>query len=500
MTDVVSQIRLPPDAGLVKSLGSNHTLESALADLVDNSLDASASQVTIRLLTHEDRLTRVEVLDNGRGMDEAAANRAMTLGEQRSYEAGDLGHFGMGLKAASFAHCDELSIWSATSDADPVGRRIRRVDFSKDFSCEILSTPAAAEAARARADIFGSAVGTSVIWTELRNTYQGRNKDEARIWLSNTQETLRAHLGVVFHRWISSGRLAVEVQVDDHDEFSLGIGVRVAPVDPFGYVSSGHPAYPKTLVAIAGESRAELSCHIWPAKSDRTGFRIGGRPGEQFQGFFVYRNDRLLQIGGWSDLANRSAKRQLARIVLDDASAIGPFLLMNPEKHGLRFEPSFHEAISHAMALDGTTFDDYLRDAEGVQVTSNRRSHSRKPAISPDKGFAPQVRRIISNELPLISGQSLRLQWRKMDPDEFLDIDFPTRTLWLNSRYRHLFSPDRGTLNDAPVLKSLLYLLTHQVFEGQHLGVKDKDDIELWKSVLGAAAAAESSMRGGETS
>lgn len=127
--DVVERIKLAPDAGLVKSLGANHTLESAIADLVDNSIDAGASRVSIRLLTRKDRLTQVEVLDNGKGMDAGAANAAMTIGHQRDYIDGDLGHFGMGLKAASFGHSDVLTVWSTSYGATPVGRRIRRADF-----------------------------------------------------------------------------------------------------------------------------------------------------------------------------------------------------------------------------------------------------------------------------------------------------------------------------------------------------------------------------------
>jgi hypothetical protein len=83
-----------------------------------------------------------------------------------------------------------------------------------------------------------------------------------------------------------------------------------------------------------------------------------------------------------------------------------------------------------------------------------------------------------------------------MPAGEFLDVDHPGKTLWLNSRYRSLFAPDGGSLNDAPVLKALLYLLSHHVFEGQILGSRDKDEIALWKSVLGAAAATEEHMRG----
>jgi len=493
--DVIQRIKLAPDAGLVKSLGANHTLESAIADIVDNSVDAGASKVSIRLLTAQERLAQIEVLDNGHGMDDVAITRAMTIGHQREYVETDLGHFGMGLKAASFGHSDVLTVWSSRFGNAPVGRRIRRADFSKDFSCEVLAPEAAAAAAMHRTEVFGSAHGTSVIWTQIRNTYRGRNEAEARAWLANAEQALRSHLGVVFHRLIESGRLHLEVLVDEYDQVALAIGVPIAPVDPFAYANSGHPGYPKQLVATADGTKVRLRCHIWPAKSDVTGFRIAGKPGEQFQGFYIYRNDRLLQAGGWSDTAIPAPARQLARVELDDASAIGSFVTMNPEKHGLKFEPIFHDAVSHAVASDGTTFDKFLSDAESVYIESNRRRRGRRPAISPDKGFAPKLRKIIGRELPMIAGETLRLQWQRMPEGEFLDIDLHTKTLWLNSRYRSLFAPERGSLNDAPVMKALLYLLTHHVFEGQYLGARDRDEIALWKSVLGAAALAEQQMR-----
>lgn len=96
----------------------------------------------------------------------------------------------------------------------------------------------------------------------------------------------------------------------------------------------------------------------------------------------------------------------------------------------------------------------------------------------------------------MIDGEALRLQWKRLPPGEFLDVDFGAKTLWVNSRYRQLFAPAGGSMNDAPVMKALLYLLTHHVFEGQFLGARDRDEIELWKSVLGAAAETEATMRG----
>jgi hypothetical protein len=495
--DVVRRIMLAPDARLVNSLGANHTLESAIADLVDNSIDAGATRVSVRLLTREDRLAQVEVLDNGNGMDDNAINAAMTIGHQRDYTEHDLGHFGMGLKAASFGHSDVLTVWSTTYGATPVGRRIRRADFSKDFTCEVLSADVAAEHRAARKVILASDEGTSVVWTEVRNVYRGHSAAEARDWLAIRNDALRSHLGVTFHRLLADKRLHIDVLIDELGEALTAPGVPVLPIDPFAYATSGHPDYPKVLVARAGESHSKLTCHIWPPKSDITGFRIGTKSGERFQGFYIYRNDRLLQVGGWSDTANSSPARQLARVVLEDTEAIGSFLTMNPEKSGLKFEPIFHDAISRAAASDGTTFIDYLQDAESIFTDANKRRRQRKPVIKPDKGLAPAVRKRIGTELPFIDGDSIDLKWRRMTVGEFFDVDLPAKTLWLNSRYRPLFAPSGGSFNDAPVLKALMFLLTHHVFEGQHLGSRDKDEIALWKSVLGAAVAAEERMRDG---
>jgi hypothetical protein len=496
--DVVQRITLAPDAGLVKSLGANHTLESAIADLVDNSIDAGATRVCVRLLTDQDRLARVEVLDNGKGMDANAINAAMTIGHQRMYTESDLGHFGMGLKASSFGHCDVLTVWSTKYGATPVGRRIRRADFSRDFTCEVLSADVASEHGDRRELILGTDQGTSVIWTEVRNAYRGDSAAEARLWLAIRTEAVRSHLGVTFHRLLADKRLKIDVLVDEMGDALVAGGVPVLPINPFGYAKSGHPDYPKDLIAKAGETRVKLTCHVWPAKADITGFRIGTKSGEQFQGFYIYRNDRLLQIGGWSDTANPSPARQLARVVLEDTEAIGSFLTMNPEKSGLKFEPIFHDAISRAAASDGTTFIEYIQDAESIYTDANKRKRRRKPVIKPDKGFAPAVRKRIGAELPFIDGDSVEFKWRRMPAGDFFDVDLPTRTLWLNSRYRPLFAPFGGSLNDAPVLKALMFLLTHHVFEGQHLGSRDKDEIALWKSILGAAVAAEEHMRAGD--
>lgn len=102
-----------PEKGVLTAIGRDHTLATALADLIDNSIDAHADTVTIRLVTTDSLLHTVRVRDNGDGMSGDELQLAMRLGERREYAATDHGHFGMGLKAAfpqSIANSDRVHL------------------------------------------------------------------------------------------------------------------------------------------------------------------------------------------------------------------------------------------------------------------------------------------------------------------------------------------------------------------------------------------------------
>lgn len=493
--DVVDTIALEPDAGLVTSLGLHHTFESAIADLVDNCIDAEANKISIRLLTKDERLVQVEVVDNGKGMDAATVNKAMTIGHQREYGEADLGHFGVGLKAAAFGQGDVLTVWSSRNGAVPVGRRIVRTDFAKDFTCEVLSDEVASEMNEIRKRLVESDCGTTIVLSDLQNTYRGQNAAETIEWLSKTERALRQHLGVTFHRLIEGKAIKIDILVGEVASAGDAIATPVEAINPFGYATSGHPGYPKTIVATSGRHEVQLKCHIWPSKADIPGFRIYGKPGNDFQGFFIYRNDRLLQVGGWSDVANKSKLRGLARVIIDADAAIGTLLTMKPEKSGLRFEAGFKEALGRAHASDGTSFEQFLLDAEHTHKTASKRIKKRDPVIAPDRGFAASVRKQIEAEVGVTKSGSLNIRWDPMPKGEFFDIDFGNGEIVLNTRYRRLFAPQGGSLNDAPLIKALMFLLTHKIFEGTVLGPKDKDNIAIWRAILGAAVEAEERMR-----
>src|SRR5262245_66159428 len=103
MPDVIGRSTVPPDAsGILQAISRiGYQLQEALADLIDNSIDAGARNVLVRFFRDGDRLTDIAVVDDGAGMDEETLEEAMRFGSRLKKRGADLSKYGMGLKAAS---------------------------------------------------------------------------------------------------------------------------------------------------------------------------------------------------------------------------------------------------------------------------------------------------------------------------------------------------------------------------------------------------------------
>jgi hypothetical protein len=193
---------------------------------------------------------------------------------------------------------------------------------------------------------------------------------------------LRLHLGMTYHRYLENRRCAIRVDVFDSDTGDSGLPFDVEPIDPFAYGRSGSSGYPKTLIAQSGRLNLPLVCHIWPARSDSHYFTLTGGVVDRFQGFYLYRNDRLLSAGQWNGVAQESKRRRLARVSVDIEDHLDAFT-MSVEKSGVRMSADLVRAVEHAIAADGTTFGDYLSTAEEVFQAGNKRARLRRPLLPP---------------------------------------------------------------------------------------------------------------------
>ncbi|WP_433303535.1 ATP-binding protein [Actinoplanes sp. CA-030573] len=489
MSDVLERKVLEPDPGMIKSLGAHHTLESAVADLIDNSVDAGADRVLVRFDTEGGHPVGLHVADNGRGMDGRQADEAMRLGRQRNYGTAEQGHFGIGLKAASFSHADTITVCTTPAAAERHGRRLRRGDVERDYGCDVLD-PASIRPDALLARV-GGATGTVVSWSDTHFPRAGGTG--LGNWLDDARTRLGQHLGLTYHRLIESGRVRIEIEVFDRERDRAGIPEPVAAIDPLGFAASAVPGYPRTLVAQLGADRVGLGCHIVPPRSSGPNYRLYGRDGADFQGFFIYRHDRLLQAGGWNQVVTADRTRALARVVIDDYPALAGHVRLNPEKKGIVFSHDLQGAIARAAS-----FPEYLAAAETVFTESRKRQHKRRPVAEPSKGLHEEVRRVIRAEIPLRAEEGpVEIRWDALPAGRFFELDREGRTIYLNKRYRPMLTGGATGLSDAPLVKTLLFLLTEDHFKGQQWGPRDKDLLEVWDAVLAAAVRAEHAYREG---
>lgn len=488
----VGTLRIPPDPGILKALGLNHAFESAIADLVDNSVDAEADHVLVRFVLRNGIVQRVLVVDDGLGMDSDHIDAAMQLGRPKEDSARKLGHFGMGLKSASFSQASVLTVLSRSSGQRAQGRRMAREGGGTGFECEVLADEQVGAALDTEWPGFDTDHGTVIRWDALRGFPASTDPAVTAAFVESKQNELRHHLGLMFHRLLERQRVSIAIDVYDSDLEESGLVFHVEPINPFAYIQTGVRGYPKTLWAKFDGRKIPLECHIWPGGSDSQYFKLFGASVERYQGFFLFRNDRLLSAGGWAGVVDENKRRKLARVSIDIEDHLDAFT-MSMEKTGVRMIADLVRAIEVAQSDDGTSFQDYLAVAEQTFKEANKRVHKRRPIVPPGAGLHPRVKKAIQREVDVLEGEdSVEIRWTRLSGDDFVEVDRVQRILWINSKYRPaLLKGAHGGMNDVPLVKTLLFLLYEDIFQGTAFGTRDKDNVNMWLTILTAAAQAE---------
>ncbi|WP_280211081.1 ATP-binding protein [Nocardia cyriacigeorgica] len=486
---------LPPDPRYMEALSSQgYGFEAAIADLVDNSIDAGAKDVVIHFLRDGDNLVSLLVIDDGQGMSEDELDIAMTVGGRRDYQPGALGMFGTGLKSASLSHAGAVTVVSRTKTTRPVGRRWVMEHALAGFQCDIV----APEYAMSLIDRYHQCPirwnGTVIRWDGVKNFPTRGGGGQTDRYLHRTINKLGLHLGLQLHRFLARPDFNITIAVEDIRTGAIYMNFGVQPLDPFGYPVTGHADYPRKFVAeVPSLGPVFLTAHIWPPKSNVDQYRAVGSVIDR-QGFYFYRHGRVVQAGGWNNFRQPEQHLSLARVAIDVPDQPGDVFRLSVKKEGVESSPEFLTALETAADANGNLFADYLAEAQQTYREARKRAGAtRKAVIPPGRGFGPEVRETIEEELPLIPGEEpISILWQKLAGDEFFDIDRENRVIALNRRYRPAILGGRaGSLNDAPTMKALLYLLVHEVFQKEYSGRRIKDNLQLWQTVLVAAARAE---------
>ncbi|MGK2316924.1 ATP-binding protein [Gordonia rhizosphera] len=469
---------------VARALGLHHTLPTAVADLVDNSVDAQARHILIRFLQAGRRVTGLRVIDDGRGMDGQTIDAAMRYGATRGYGTDEQGHFGVGMKAASISQADTLTVYSRAPGCVTHGRRLTVSDRDDVPRLEAIDDDDAQAAMDVAHPRFPFDTGTIVEWRGIRTFPTSADPDDQAAWLEGAIGDLRDWLGLVFHRLITRG-ISITVDVFDDVERRAGASRSVRAIDPFGYRRSGDPDYPREL-SVRLADPTTMAAHIWPARTAVPEYKLGGMPGRDSQGFFVYRNDRLLHAGGWLGVVRPRPEWGLARVAVELDSATGDHVVINPEKSGVTIDAALSAAWRDVLSSG------YLDDAEAAARAARRVQRRPVTVVEPGAGLPDEVLDEFADCFTFVdSADPVEIGWRVLAGDRFFEVDLENRSLWINARFRRRLGGSRKGGSDVPLLRTLLFLLSQDMFDATRHSSKQAEQLDSWQRVLIAAMSAE---------
>lgn len=483
----VDHMSLPPEGrGTIRALSRiGYELPAAIADLIDNSIDACATRVEVTFYRNDDAITAVTIADNGTGMDMASLKTGMQFAGRTDHKPTGLGTYGTGLKSASFSQAKTLSVLSR-QNGNIVGGRWSAEAIGRDWRCEVLD-PLDASIAFDKLCLRGKSpsCGTLVIWERLDRLVVGQHADALDEFLNTQLPRLEAHLGLTFHRFLESDDLSIAIIVR-HEKRALALPRPVRPYNPFQYGESGVGGWPKTLKCeVPGLGMLSLTAHIWPGGSSSENFLLGGRRGIEFQGFYFFRNNRLIQPGGWNGTvkSNADPELMLARVGIELPSG---GVDVNVQKSALQVTAA--QAQSLLRASDGETqFSDYIKAARATHLAYRRSAASsvQNPAI-PGQGMPVSVRRFarhaIAGSKP---AEEIGFSWDDLPKKTIFRLDLTNMNIVLNRSYRHeILDGASASGTDAPMVKMLLFQLYKDEFWRLRTSKKHRRNIALTNAIL----------------
>lgn len=307
-SDFASDVLDPEPGILIESLRDiGYSFNSALADVIDNSISANATHIDVVAIPTDD--FHVGIIDNGEGMTPSELRNAMRLGSSSPRlvrDPKDLGRFGLGMKTASFSQCRRLTVASRregflsayTWDLDIVvqdnsWKILERRDFENIRGLDYLTGD-----------------GTLVLWEKVDRITGTRESGRASYYARVISDAQK-HLSLVFHRFLAGETGLPRIDIDFN-------GRKLEPIDPFNSKHKATQAQPFEVICPSVTMQAFTLPHRSHYKSQQDYDYYGLRDGYlKNQGVYLYRAKRLILYGTWFGIAKKTALTQLTRVKID---------------------------------------------------------------------------------------------------------------------------------------------------------------------------------------
>jgi hypothetical protein len=349
MSDLINN----PDASrLIYGLrDTGYNVRTAVADVIDNSIAANATVVNVEIELRPDGRKFVYIGDDGDGMDGAGVYNAMRYGAPARKNAKSLGKFGLGLKTASSSVCRKFTVISRKSADQLLGKLAWDLEHvAQRNTWEMLREPVTDEE-RGLFEEYCGAKGTLVIWSScdriLSKEYTEPGGTQEKQAIKRLAESLAEHVSLIYHRFLDAA---------DNRERNITIRINGLPVEPW------NPFYPTKSEQILGDGQQSVPMRTADGRVERAGIRAWilphrrdmsreehdrfARITNKAQGFYIYREGRLIQDGGWIGVFSAPEPHtSLLRIEFDFGHELDEAFKVDVKKSRILLDPALEEHL-----------------------------------------------------------------------------------------------------------------------------------------------------------
>lgn len=354
-----------PSALILPFRAFGYDLKTAIADLLDNSIKAGAKNIWVGFHWDGDA-SDISILDDGSGMDSGELVKAMRPG---SFDAGeerdpdDLGRFGLGLKTASFSQCRSLTVITK-KQKNLINIRAWDIDQIIKSNKWQLIIPKIDESNDMFQTFKNLNTGTLVVWRNMDRVTGGMitdSKNDLKIF-HDMIDVVAEHISMTFHRFME-GKGRIHFFVNNNE---------IEPWDPF---LQNHPATQDITIEdwSINKEIVRVEPFILPHHSKldkKTHDKAAGPKGwNSQQGFYIYRNKRLLVSGSWLNLGLKKEEHyKLARVLIDIPNSLDSEWQIDVKKAVARPPNSIKSEIARIANVARTRAADIYRH-RGTEIS-----------------------------------------------------------------------------------------------------------------------------------
>ena len=409
----------------------SYTLGQSIADLVDNAYDADATEIDIQIdLDPDTSLPYIRILDNGKGISQDDMNKAMRLGLKRERNESDLGVYGIGMKLSALSQAHEVTVASHKSGVFSL-RRISAHHMRETNRNELLKFPTGSSAFNISKTKFQDENWSTMILLEdvhQASKWQELNKSQ-NISLDKEMKKVKIHLGLTYHRIMEENK---------NTTLKLN-GRQIIAQDPFMSwekdIDYGTVKNEVLIpVQIEGESiNVKSIMTIIPHNKRMTDSKrcnqinAGYKKKNFMQGFYIYRNKRLIHYGEWQGGMfgeNTDPHNCLAKMLIDIPPKHSTWFGLGPTKTNvdlpMEFLRKIHSVVEEKRSWKPIRKGKKMSFYEAFQFRYNNEGKKSKKTSSVQPSQGGSSVSTSTSSVPAPPGQSPKLRAKTIRPKSII--------------------------------------------------------------------------------